>query len=157
MIGRGQIMRKSYNMGRILAGLFGAFLLLGLAWQLFHKFATLPQFRHGGISDFVGFLGVGGIVYVGVILGVVVRWLYATNKGRVPTSKQIFVAGLGGVLSFSVASDVAMGLYGLFTRGSFVQGVFMGQGMLFAMSIAAVISGVVAAAGVTLILYSVSK
>jgi len=144
-------------MRRILAGLFGAFLLVGLAWRLFHTFATLPQFRHGGISDFAGFLGIGGIVYVGVILGVVVRWLYAKNKGHVPTYKQIFVAGLVGVLGFSVASDVAIGLYGLFTQGSFVQGVFAGQGMLFAMSIAAVVSGVVAAAGVTLILYCVSK
>jgi hypothetical protein len=149
--------RKSYDVSRILAGLFGAFLLLGLAWRLFHTFATLPQFRHGGISDFAGFLGIGAIVYVGVTLGVMIRWLYAKNKGRVLTSKQVFVAGLGGVFGLSVASDVAMGFYGLYTWGSFGQGVFQGQGMLFGMSIAAVISGAVAAAGVTLILYCVSN
>jgi len=146
---------KLSTITRILAGLFGAFLLLGLAWRLFHAFATLPQFRHGGISDFAGFLGIGAIVYLGVTFGVVIRWLYAKNKGRVLTSKQIFVAGLGGAFGFSVASDVAMGFYGLYTWGSFLQGVFAGQGMLFAMSIAALISGAVAAAGVTLIFYSV--
>ena len=153
----GVVGRMPLNMRKALAGLLGALLLLFLTRGFFRTFATLPQFRRGGISDYIGFLGIAGIVYAGVAAGVLVRWFNAKKKGHVLTSKQAFVAGLAGVVGFSVAGDAAMGFYGLLTGGSFAQGIFAGQGMLFGMSVAAAISGVIAAAGVTLILFCFSK
>jgi len=122
------------------------------AWHICVGWMPVSEFRTGTISVFC--LMAGGLIFGGITLGLLLRWRMARKEGRLPTPGEAFLAGLRGVLILIVVLTIAYGSYGIYEKGSFMEGI---GNVWLPLMLAVLLIAMIPAGGVALVVYSIGK
>jgi hypothetical protein len=108
---------------RIAALIAGLLLVVCPALWLLDAAVPLPKYRKGAYADYV-FLGQALLaIYGGVLLGVAVYFVHATQTGQPLFPTDVFKAGMFGMLAVCTIFFLGGSLYGIAKYGSFEKAI----------------------------------